>query len=403
LNPNSPVLKQEMRLLLLSSQLFVSAEDSERIKALCHSPIDWEVFLRLVDRHRVYPFVYRHLAGFAPGRIPNYLVKELSDRVEKNTRHALTLTGEVVRLFKLLLQSDIPLIPLKGPVLALQIYEDVGLRHAGDLDLLVLPQHVEEADQILCDEGYKRLNPDFSLTPRQLALFLRVGDHFMYYHDGRQIKVELHWWWNSNPYLFPLDMEQVWKHGQTVAVADAQVKTLVTDDLLLYLCSHGARHVWSRLFWACDVAALVRKNPSFDWTRLMARAMDLNVGRSLAEGLIMLNLLFGDRLPDAVQVYVKEDRIVGRMVDMSLKSLVMPLGNSAHELFLGQFRNKRHALKLYSKPLYKLSCLTSLCTSPRDWSFLRLPDVLFPLYFVLRPFLWFWRWFLIRKLHRLHR
>jgi hypothetical protein len=37
-------------------------------------------------------------------------------------------------------------------------------------------------------------------------------------------------------------------------------------------------------------------------------------------------------------------------------------------------------------------------TSTKDWSLLRLPDVLFPLYFVLRPFLWFWRWFL--KGHR---
>jgi hypothetical protein len=63
-------------------------------------------------------------------------------------------------------------------------------------------------------------------------------------------------------------------------------------------------------------------------------------------------------------------------------------------------KKKRHTLKLCSKLRYKLKCLTSLYTSPRDWSFLRLPDLLFPLYFILRPFLWFWRWFLIRRLPR---
>ena len=49
---------------------------------------------------------------------------------------------------------------------------------------------------------------------------------------------------------------------------------------------------------------------------------------------------------------------------------------------------------------YKLHCFAAGLTSPNDWKILHLPDVLFPLYFVLRPFLWFWRWFLIRRLHR---
>jgi hypothetical protein len=401
LNLGLPHLMPEMQLLLSCCRSHVSGKGDEESSTF--SSLDWAAFLELVDRHRVYPFAYRNLSRFGPEEIPDYVVERLSDRVERNTRRALALTSEFVRLFKSFKQKDIPLFPLKGPILALQIYEDVGQRHAGDLDLLVAPQHIEKADQILCDEGFKRLNPDFLLSPREQALFLRVGDHFAYSGNDSQIKVELHWWWNSNPYLFPLDIEQVWKHGQTVTVADTQLKTLISDDMLLYLCSHGARHAWSRLFWLCDVAALVWKNPSFNWTWLMDRAVDLNVGRSLAEGLVMLNILFGDSVPDAVQAYAKQNGAVKKMVDMSLKSLLMPLANSAHERFLGHFRNKRHTLKLYTKPLYKLGCLTSLYTSTKDWSLLRLPDMLFPLYFVLRPFLWFWRWFLIRRFPQLNK
>jgi hypothetical protein len=51
-------------------------------------------------------------------------------------------------------------------------------------------------------------------------------------------------------------------------------------------------------------------------------------------------------------------------------------------------------INLHRGPRYKLRCLATGPTSPYDLKILRLPDVLFPLYFVLRPFLWFWRSFI---------
>ena len=57
-------------------------------------------------------------------------------------------------------------------------------------------------------------------------------------------------------------------------------------------------------------------------------------------------------------------------------------------------QEKLNEIKLRPELRYKLHCFATSLTSTNDWSTLRLPDVLFPLYFVLRPFLWFWRWFL---------
>jgi hypothetical protein len=403
LNLRLPGMTQEMLLLLACCRASISKEDSEKIRTLGHGPIDWNTFINLADRHRVTPLVRRSLNRYSTERIPDYVVDSLSARVEKNTQRALTMTSEFVRVFKFLAQRSIPVIPLKGPILALQLYDDVGLRHVGDLDLLVTRQNVEETDQVLLRKGYKRIKPDFALPSAQKAAFLNLGDHFTYFHDSRQIKIELHWRWHSNPYLLPLDMERARKRGQTVIVADTEVKTVGIDDTILYLCTHGATHIWLRLFWLCDLVQILHKNSTIDWTALMSRAIELGVQRPLIQGLTLSNLLLGSPLPEPVRAHAESDPLMPRIIKAGLSGVLMRLPDPGTRTMRVLVKEKLNEINLRRELRYKLHCLTTGLTSPNDWKILRLPDVLFPLYFVLRPFLWFWRWFLIRKLHRLHR
>jgi putative nucleotidyltransferase-like protein len=43
------------------------------------------------------------------------------------------------------------------------------------------------------------------------------------------------------------------------------VMTLSPEDLLVYLCAHGAKHVWEKLIWIVDVAGLINRHSDPDW------------------------------------------------------------------------------------------------------------------------------------------
>ena len=93
-------------------------------------------------------------------------------------------------------------------------------------------------------------------------------------------------------------MEQTKK----VTIGREPVPAMGIDHTLLYLCCHGAKHAWYRLFWLCDVARLLHKaRQTIDWTRLLATAVNLGIQRVLAQGIILSNLLLGGPVPEPVQ------------------------------------------------------------------------------------------------------
>ena len=131
-----------------------------------------------------------------------------------------------------------------------------------------------------------------------------------------------------------------------------------------------------------------------DWTGLMARATELGVQRPLTQGLVLSNLLLGSHLPDPVRAYAEHDRVMPRLIKAGLNGILMRLPDSGSRTIRVLVQEKLNEIKLRRELRYKLHCLSTSLTSPNDWNVLRLPDVFFPLYFVLRPLLWCWRWLL---------
>jgi len=191
-----------------------------------------------------------------------------------------------------------------------------------------------------------------------------------------------------------MDINQLWARQETTMIAGTAIKTLPIEETLLYLCMHGATHVWLRLFWLCDLAQVLTKNNSVDWTGLMARATELGVQRPVAQGLVLSYLLLGSHLPDPVRAYAEHDRVMPRLIKAGLNGILMRLPDSGARTARVLMHEKLNEIKLRREVRYKLHCLSTSLTSTNDWNVLSLPDVLFPLYFILRPFLWFWRWHL---------
>ena len=372
LNVRLPHFTPEMRLVLACSRAPIRGEESSPIEKLSHGPINWETFIKLADRHRVYPMVYRNLSRDVGNGVPKHVLVSLRNRFEKNTRRSLELTAELARLTKLFQQGGIPVMALKGPAaLALQVYGDLGLRHAGDLDLLVHSDYFEGVDQMLCRNGYRRTNSPFFLSPRKQRYSERMFYHLNYLRNDGRVSVEPHWSLIRNSHLFPMDINQLWARQKTTMIAGTPVKTLPLEETVLYLCMHGATHVWLRLFWLCDLAQILNKNNSVDWTRLMARATELVVQRPAAQGLVLSNLLLGSHLPDPVRAYAERERVMPRLISAGLNGILMRLPDSGARTARVLMHEKLNEIKLRRELRYKLHCFATSLTSTQDWNIVR--------------------------------
>lgn len=386
---NTPKLSSEMRLLLACARRPSAAFHAEGVVEARRQPLDWRRFLKLVDRHCVAPLIWHSLRA-AKVKPPTDAQSALKQRLEQNTRRALLLTAELVRLGRLFEAAGIRMLSLKGPGLAIQVYGDLALRHAGDLDLLIDPAAIQDAGRVLGEAGYRLSYPRFSLTSTQAATFTKRMHHFGYTHKEYSVYLELHWRWTANAHLFPLAIDEAWQRRESLLVSGTPIPTLGREDLLLYLCTHGALHIWSRLQWLCDIAELLKQDRVIDLDQLGTRARRLGVQRMLAQGLSVAHRVLDASPPPALLESVTPDpRTLKALTDLALHTLLQDSHYPARAASVSlKFRRLAYALRLRSEPGYKGRELYGYLVNPEDWQSIHLPDRLFHLYFGLRPLLW---------------
>src|SRR5207247_2195984 len=157
-------------------------------------------------------------------------------------RRNLRFAGELLRLLELFEGEGIAAVPFKGPVLAVAAYGDIALRESRDLDILVRRGDVQHAKQLLLSRGYR---PELSVEAGHDAALLASGYHYPLRRDDG-LAVELHWNLAPREFPYPVDLEEVWTRLRPVRLGGRTVCTLASEDLLLFLCAHGAKHCWWR-------------------------------------------------------------------------------------------------------------------------------------------------------------
>jgi len=390
-----PKMPSELRLLISCLRAALGRVEDAGVSALCRRPVDWDSFIKLVNRHRVISPVYLGLKQFAGDRIPEAVLGDLESRYRWNAQQVLAKSAELVRIVNRFGEKGIEALPFKGPVLALKAYGDLGSRHVGDLDIMVAPEQALEAEGVLLKEGYRRTHPAFELTPKQKLAYIRSIHHFGYLSQERRIKVELHWRFGSIRHLFPLRFHDFWKDRQTIKLGGADLAALSLDHTILLLCTHGAIHAWSRLFWLNDVACLMKKHGTIDWHRLTVHASRLGIGRMVAEGIILSNLFLAAPLPDPIRAFSEKDKGVERLVKTSLYLITHNKPRFYRPSTPAYWHSKFNLFMLRSDQKYKLGfCFHHMGASYGDWSRFPLPDAIFPIYYLIRPYSWLFRWYI---------
>lgn len=365
----------------------VAPEQSrEAFQQLRSKDLDSDLLLTLCKRHRLLPLFYRECLKLAGASGENILPTTFETEFNAQTLNTLNLASETLRLLEFFGGAGIETLVLKGSFLSLRLYGDVAIRPSRDIDLLIRPSELIRAREILTEAGYNLIYPPYELNASQARFYQRYFHHASFYHKTKGVLVELHWSLFSMRRLFRVPLDDVFGRNNRVQYAGKLVKALPDDVYIQYLCEHGAIHQWFRLLWLRDVAGLIASNPEGIERLLMALKKD-RAERPLEQAILLSNRIFGAPLP----VYLADGyaRPVQKLVDWAIRS-ISGEEKAMHSKGIERLQKPIYRMKMHPGLLYKLECWNIVRPNPDDWRVVQLPEWLFFLYFILRPFTWFY-------------
>jgi len=202
----------------------------------------------------------------------------LMDRLRGVTRYAWfsnqNLISAAKPVFRALNESGIPFILLKGMALVASLPEQSRLRPMGDIDILVRPDQVAAAIDVLSSCGWWAYYGTHDLAKQLMADGLESygferGQHL--YLDLHSHLLKLSRWPDADAAL--------WQRVRKATLGDTACRLPCFEDQVLHACVHGAP--WApigALRWAADTIVILRATGSgFDWDYLLDQAKDRRV------------------------------------------------------------------------------------------------------------------------------
>ncbi|MGA7303769.1 MAG: nucleotidyltransferase family protein [Rhodothermales bacterium] len=228
----------------------------------------WETWKQGVDIDRV----AMPSAGLLPLLYKNLLENGLADPLMEDLKKRYTITWynnqvafrRMAGILARFRDAGIETILLKGAAMTLAYYKDHGVRPMGDIDVLVKPECVAAATEILLGDGFKTSSPLSSTATRYM--------HAAHFVDEKAFALDLHWrllWEFSEP---GADAE-FWSSAEDSTLGVVTTKVLKPTDQLFHACVHGARWNSAPVRWVADTMTIIAKaGPEIDFQRLVATA-----------------------------------------------------------------------------------------------------------------------------------
>jgi hypothetical protein len=219
------------------------------------------------------------------------------------------------------------------------------------------------------------------LTAAQLTSHLASHCEIQFVRDDWFTIVDLHWALAPKSFVFKLETDELLSRLQPVTIAGTQIETLATEDLIIYLSMHGAKHLWRAVEWISSLGELLRVPQSIAWDTIVERAEKARATRMLGVGLRLAESVSGVHAPAEVLRTIDGDESSKRMAQQILARVfnvsTAPVSTETNLYNLKIMDRKRDAL---------LSAMRALFVpTVADWSTLNLPPSLHSLYYAYRP------------------
>lgn len=371
----------EDKLLLYCARTHMDAETKEKIKSIVLMVTDWDYVIEMATRHRLRHFLYNQLNHICPENVPNEVLFSLKKYFDSNIKRNLFMYGKLIEILDAFHLEGIKSLPYKGPVLAISTYGNLGLREFDDLDIFVHRKDVSKVKNILMSIGYE---PRIDLDQKEERKFIQTMRDYIFNHSESGITLEIHWRFPSIFFSLPKSIKLFnWDKCQAGVLQSRQIMISSPEDMLLILCIHNAEHRWKRISLLCDFKQFFITN-EINLPRLMRRSKQLGIKRIVAINFYLTNVLLGLELQEEFFRTLISDKNVEKISNHILYEMFSTNTKPTHLL-----NETLISYKLRENSLFGIKDVIRGVTFPGilEWEKIRLPLFLFPLYYLLRPFL----------------
>lgn len=370
--------RPEHELLLTVSRRELAANEVAKLRALGQLQLDWDYLEATARQHGLIPLLSEHVSKTASDLVPSRFLSSLKRESVTNAQSVLHLLGKALKAIKLFKENGIAAALFKGPVLSEIAYGEIGLRQAGDIDILISRLDFVPAKQLLESLGYQ-MHPQLTAVQQTSHLSFHCEIQFM--RDDWFTVVDLHWGLAPRSFAFGLEGDEVMSRLQTIPIAGSQIQTFSPEDLLIYQAMHGAKHLWRRLEWISSLAELISSLETSAWPVVVARAERVRTTKMVALGLRLAENLYSVRPPREVLTALDGDSEMKEFSIMICDELFAvrpsPHSTDTHRYSFKIMDRKRDAIASAWRALF--------VPTLSDWEALSLPSPLHSLYYAFRP------------------
>lgn len=384
--------QSEVDLLLACCRTKFDPKAIAKIRQLAEQEINWPFLIQISKSQGVLTLLYQGIKLAKPHTLSVDHWQPLNQHAHNTSVFNALLTGELLKITKLLLYHQIRVLPFKGPVLAASIYGSISLRQFCDLDLLVNPQDFARAIDLLVAEGYQ-LAYEWNFLDQDFERTLRNGKGEFQLRQG-SIAIDLHQALTVETFLSSrFSFDYLWDRRQAVTLSGHSLDSFGSDDLLMYLCIHGSKECWRSLKWICDVAECVAGSPERNWQQLLQQSVTMGCERMVLLGLGLAHELLETDLPEIIHQQIQADPVC-QYLGQDFANRLFQADNILGRAFTWQ-KFIRH-WQMTETIGDRITCILDLgrpihgawikcLPNTRDREFLPLPESLYFLYYLIRP------------------
>lgn len=209
------------------------------------SETEWQIIIKWCKEHRLtYLFIHKvKQSGTLYSSIHNSYLEQLENKANRAPLRQLKIQANLLHLHRILSKHNIDYQVLKGSILAFRYYPNSAMRRMRDIDIIVKPQSLSQACELLLEHGYsfggesQEIDYEAYIESEKHAPYLRHPDfnivievhHRLCRPDLKQESLELS--------MLP----DFWQESESVTVGNQELPCQTPEMLLAHIIHHSVR------------------------------------------------------------------------------------------------------------------------------------------------------------------
>lgn len=310
----------EQELVVLLTKQDLNDNEKKHLIKLLQMNLSWDKVIGILELHRVAGIAWLNIKKYFFNNNQNRcscprLYKYLMNSYNIQTCRAKEQLKYTLEVCELLNKNGIKYVLLKGIAVSKELYNDLGLRDFNDNDILVHPNEVEKAKNLILSLDYRQGDSKhltkITKPTRKEIMIRKINSHEIVplikdvsndtYFLTQHI-IDLHFSVNlMTKNREENDLEEWFESRNVIRFNNCSINVLNWEYLLIFLSEHFYKEAVSHrdlmmykdllLYKLCDIYFLI-KNKSINWDKVISLSIKYNFTKQLCFTLKYLSAIY---------------------------------------------------------------------------------------------------------------